>query len=236
MLLGESDGDEVRFAVLVDPGRPRRAEDLVPLRGLLPALVADPAAAPVVLHAVGLAEWHWAPGTAPAAGRARVSAGRPRARVHRLRAPAVPAHGPGGDHAGHTASPARGRAACSAQQAVWPEGRYSDAGRLRRAGRDARGRGAPRGRWRRSASGRRGDLLRQPAVAAPREPDDRLRGPARVTTEIDVDGAEIEDARWFTREELRAEGERGAAAARRASRSRPRWSRTGTAARCPAAG
>jgi NAD+ diphosphatase len=30
-----------------------------------------------------------------------------------------------------------------------------------------------------------------------------------TTTEIDVDGAEISDARWFTREEMRAEAEAG---------------------------
>ena len=45
------------------------------------------------------------------------------------------------------------------------------------------------------------------------------------------------DARWFTREEMRAEAEAGdAGAARAASRSAGRWSRRGTAARSPATG
>ena len=55
----------------------------------------------------------------------------------------------------------------------------------------------------------RGDLLRQPAVAAAGEPDGRLHRARAVETAIDVDGSEIEDARWFTREEMRAEAEAG---------------------------
>ena len=57
------------------------------------------------------------------------------------------------------------------------------------------------------------------------------------TTEIDVDGDEIEDARWFTRAEMKDAG-RGRArwCCPAASRSAGHWSSTGTAARSPATG
>ena len=46
-------------------------------------------------------------------------------------------------------------------------------------------------------------------MAVPEQPDARASSPAPLTTEIDVDGGEIEDARWFTREEMKAEAEAG---------------------------
>ena len=46
-------------------------------------------------------------------------------------------------------------------------------------------------------------------MAVPGEPDGRLLRAGAARTDIHVDGAEISDARWFTREEMRAEAEAG---------------------------
>lgn len=65
----------VRFALLVAPeslqgddaewGSP---DEWVPLRGALPALLAEPDEAPWLFHAMGLAEWHWATRFCPRCG------------------------------------------------------------------------------------------------------------------------------------------------------------------------
>ena len=58
-----------------------------------------------------------------------------------------------------------------------------------------------------------------------------------LSTEIDVDGAEIEEARWWTRAELEAAGRRASSWCRAASRSRRPSSRSGRpAARGPGLG
>jgi NAD+ diphosphatase len=61
ILLGEREG-RTWFAVVVDPAEaPGEPSDWVGLRAVLPALVAGPAGeAPLVFHALGLAEWHLA--------------------------------------------------------------------------------------------------------------------------------------------------------------------------------
>ena len=41
-------------------------------------------------------------------------------------------------------------------------------------------------------------------MAVPVEPDARVYGARRSTTDLDVDGVEISEARWFSRDELRA--------------------------------
>ncbi|WP_340537604.1 NAD(+) diphosphatase [Nocardioides sp. GXZ039] len=60
VLLGERDGDTY-WAVIVGPEAAASQEgEWYPLRGLLPGLAGDGAAdAPLVFHALGLAEWHW---------------------------------------------------------------------------------------------------------------------------------------------------------------------------------
>ena len=59
MLLGERDG-RTWFAVVVDPAEASGApDDWVGLRAVLPALTqASAGEAPLVFHALGLAEWH----------------------------------------------------------------------------------------------------------------------------------------------------------------------------------
>ena len=103
MLLGERDG-RTWFAVIADAAlaapSATRAAQWYPLRGLLPYLAGDAVAqAPLVFHALGLAEWHWVTRFCPRCGGSL----EPRAAGHELRCTscgkrAVPAHRPGGDH------------------------------------------------------------------------------------------------------------------------------------------
>ena len=86
--------------------------------------------------------------------------------------------------------------------------------RLRRPGGVARAGRGPRGARGGRRRGQRRDLLRQPALAVPVQPDARLLRARATPTEINVDGSEIEDAQWFTREEMRERG--------RSRRSSPR--------------
>ena len=118
------------------------------------------------------------PGTARAAAAGSRPIGRARARVRRVRPAAVPAHRPGRDHGDH---PGRarvgGRGAAARAPGRVARGSLLHAGGVPRAGRDPRGRRTPRGRRGDRRRGRRGDLLRQPALAAAGQPDAGLPGP-----------------------------------------------------------
>ena len=83
MLLGEHDG-RAWFAVIVDAEISKAAKgEWTPLRGLLPYLADDAmASAPLVFHALGLAEWLVRHPLLPALRRAaRAGEVRPRADV-----------------------------------------------------------------------------------------------------------------------------------------------------------
>ncbi len=103
MLLGERDGVE-HFAVIVDPDdAPGDRDEWVVLRAVVQSL-ADEAIAdgPLVLHAIGLAEWLWATRHCPRCGGTL----EPRQAGHvlrctELRPRPVPALGPRRDHGGH---------------------------------------------------------------------------------------------------------------------------------------
>jgi NAD+ diphosphatase len=69
VLLGERDG-ATWWAVIADAALAEPKEEWVPLRGLLPVLTstAGTAQAPLVFHALGLAEWHWVTRFCPRCG------------------------------------------------------------------------------------------------------------------------------------------------------------------------
>ena len=159
-----------------------------------------------MVHAIALAEWHAVAPVLPALREPAGVAGRP---GHVLRC----------TECGHQQFPRTdpavimmvtdGDRALLGRQAAWPEGRYSTLAGFVEPGesleeavvREVRG-GDRRARRRRR-------LLRQPAVAVPASL--MVGFFARATsTDIHVDGDEIEDARWFTRTEMRAEAEAGA--------------------------
>ena len=172
------------FAVIVDAGGRRRPApgEWTPLRGLLPHLADDAlAGAPLVFHALGLAEWLCVTRFCPRCGGAADAA---RKAGHELACAnghsAVPAHRPGGDHGRHPGRAGlRGRALPARPAGDLARGPLLDAGRLLRAGGDARGRRTPRGRRGGRDRRRRGRVLRQPALAAAGQPDARASSAAR---------------------------------------------------------
>jgi NAD+ diphosphatase len=210
VLLGERDG-VTRFAVLADPDDvPGEREEWVPLRGLLPALVADPGAAPWLFHAIGLAEWHWVTRHCPRCGSALESrhaghelgcTGCGRQQFPRTDPAVIMAitHGEPG---------AADERLLLGHQAVWPQGRYSTLAGFVEPGETFED--AVRREVLEEVGVTVGDVTyfgNQP-WPLPASLMIGFRGVA-VTTDIDVDGAEIADARWFTRDELRAGCESG---------------------------
>ena len=211
VLLGERDG-VVHFAQLVHPDRaPGEREDWVPLRGLLPLLAGGASReTPFLFHAVGLAEWHLATRFCPrcgagvesrAAGHELACTGCGRSQFPRTD-PAVIMAVTHGDPGSPEEEILLGR------QHAWPEGRWSTLAGFCEPGEtleDAVRRevaeevGVPVGEvtyfgnqpWPLPASLMIGFLARAEGH------------------EIDVDGAEIEEARWFTREQLGADCEAG---------------------------
>lgn len=211
VLLGER-GGVVHFAQLVDPTRaPGEEKEWVPLRGLLPALVDGGAGqTPLLFHAVGLAEWHLATRFCPRCGAALTS----RAAGHELACtgcgrPQFPRTDPAVIMAVTYGEP--GSAAeqvLLGRQPSWPQGRWSTLAGFCEPGEtleDAVRRevaeevGVPVGEvryfgnqpWPLPASLMIGFLARA------------------ESQDVDVDGAEIEQARWFTRAELRSECQAG---------------------------
>ena len=212
VLLGERDGVE-HFAVIVDPDdAPGNRDEWVVLRAVVQSLADETIAdGPLVLHAIGLAEWLWATEHCPrCGGSAGATPGGPRAALHELRTRPVPPVRPRRDHGRHrrrAGQPRRARAART--EPGWPEGRFSTLAGFVEPGETMED--AVRREVEEETGVRVGEvsLLRQPALAAPGEPDGRLHRTGHRRPTIDVDGSEIEDARWFTREEMRAEAEAG---------------------------
>ena len=173
VLLGEEHGTTYA-ACLVDPAAaPGDREEWVPLRGLLPALAERPDDAPLLFHAIGLAEWHFATRFCPRCGGDLVS----HAAGHELRCSSCGrAQFPRTDPAVIMAVVHDDGSILLGRQPSWPAGRWSTLAGFCEPGEtleDAVRRevdeevGVPVGEV---------DLLRQPAVAAARQPDARLRG------------------------------------------------------------
>src|SRR5690606_9258438 len=81
VLLGDREG-VVHLAVIIEPEEaPGEPGEWVPLRALLPELARAPHEAPLVFHALGLAEWHHATRYCPRCGAGLES----RAAGHELR-------------------------------------------------------------------------------------------------------------------------------------------------------
>jgi NAD+ diphosphatase len=210
VLLGEVDG-AARFAVLADPSAvDGEREDWVPLRGVFPALTGDPGQAPLLFHAVGLAEWHWATRHCPRCGGALASSHA----GHELRCaecgrPQFPRTDPAVIMAITDGEPgADDERLLLGHQAAWPEGRYSTLAGFVEPGE------AFEDAVRREVAEEVGVTVGEVTYVGnqpwplPASLMIGFRGRA-VTTRIDVDGAEIAQARWFTREDLRRGCESG---------------------------
>ena len=211
LLLGERDGAQ-HFAVVVDPAdAPGPRDEWVPLRGALPALAADGmAAGPLVLHAIGLAEWLHATRHCPRCGsRLEVEQAG-----HVLHCPSCGRNQfPRSDPAvimlvtdGEPGSP--DERALLGRSPVWPQGRYSTLAGFVEPGETMED--AVRREVEEETGVKVGEVHYFGSQPWPLPASLMVGFTARATaTDIDVDGAEIEDARWFTRDEMRAEAEAG---------------------------
>lgn len=211
VLLGERDG-RARFAVITSTDLAAEAKDeWLPLRGLLPHLADDAlAGAPLVFHALGLAEWLFVHRFCPrcgggldvrASGHELVCRSCGRSQFPRTD-PAVIMVVTSGEPGSEDERCLLGRSS------VWPEGRYSTLAGFCEPGESLE-------------DAVRREVLEEVGVVVgqvdyfgnqpwPLPASLMIGFVARAqTTEITVDGDELEDARWFTRAEMKAQAEAG---------------------------
>jgi NAD+ diphosphatase len=204
VLLGEA-ADIVHLAVIVDPADAAGAPDeWVPLRSVLTVLADHaPDQAPLLMHAIGLAEWHHATRFCPRCGGTLAS----RAAGHELRCtqcdraqfprtdPAVImaiTHGEGDDEA-----------LLLGRNRAWPAGRWSTLAGFCEPGETLED--AVRREVDEEVGVRVGEVRYFGSQPWPLPASLMLGFTGRaLTTDIDVDGAEIEEARWWTRDAFEA--------------------------------
>lgn len=211
VLLGERDGT-THFAVLLEPEEvPGQREEWVGLRAVVQAIVDEAVEdAPLVLHAIGMAEWHRATRHCPRCG-ARLE---PDQAGHVLHCPACGRDQfPRSDPAvimvvtdGEAGSP--DERCLLGRSPRWPAGRYSTLAGFVEPGEtmeDAVRREVA------EETGVQVGAVRYFGSQPWPFPASLMVGftAKAVATEIDVDGSEIEDARWFTRKELLNQAEAG---------------------------
>ena len=204
VLLGDHDG-VVHMAVIVAPeDAPGRREEWVPLRDVLTRLAEHaPDQAPLLMHAIGLAEWHHATRFCPRCG----GSVRSRAAGHELRCnqcdraqfprtdPAVImaiTHGEGDDEA-----------LLLGRNRAWPAGRWSTLAGFCEPGETLED--AVRREVDEEVGVRVGEVDYFGSQPWPLPASLMLGFTGRaLSTDIDVDGAEIEEARWWTRADFEA--------------------------------
>jgi NAD+ diphosphatase len=210
VLLGERDGHSW-FALLVDPAEaPGDRGEWVGIRAVLPALAEDAADAPLVFHAVGMAEWHWATRFCPwcggtleprMAGAELVCTRCGKAQFPRTDPAVIMAitYGEPG---------ATDERLLLGRQGSWPAGRYSTLAGFLEPGETLED-AVRREVWE-EVGVRVGEVTYFGNQPWPLPASLMLGFQARAETlDINVDGKEIEDARWFTRATMRAQAEAG---------------------------
>jgi len=204
VLLGDHD-ELVHLAVIVAPdAAPGDQGEWVPLRDVL-SLIAEqsPGQAPLLMHAIGLAEWHHATRFCPRCG----GSVRSRAAGHELRCnqcdraqfprtdPAVImaiTHGDGDDEA-----------LLLGRNRMWPAGRWSTLAGFCEPGETLED--AVRREVDEEVGVRVGEVAYFGSQPWPLPASLMLGFTGRaLSTDIDVDGAEIEEARWWTRADFEA--------------------------------
>ncbi len=211
VLLGERDG-QTWFALLVDPDdAPGDRGEYVGLRALLPALASgDFHEAPLVFHAIGMAEWHYAtrfcsrcggPLESRLAGAELVCTSCGKAQFPRTDPAVIMAitYGePGSDD----------EELLLGRQSAWPTGRYSTLAGFLEPGETLED-AVRREVWE-EVGVRVGEVTYFGNQPWPLPASLMLGFLGRAETrEIAVDGREIEDARWMTREQMRVGAETG---------------------------
>jgi NAD+ diphosphatase len=210
VLLGERDG-RWWFALIVDPeDAPGERGEYVGIRAVLPYLAEDAADAPLVFHAVGMAEWHWATRFCPwcggrleprHAGAELVCGACGKAQFPRTD-PAVIMAVTYGEPGTDDEELLLGR------QESWPAGRYSTLAGFLEPGETLED-AVRREVWE-EVGVRVGEVTYFGNQPWPLPASLMLGFLGRAETrEISVDGREIEDARWFTRRQMHQEAEAG---------------------------
>ncbi|MDT0203947.1 NAD(+) diphosphatase [Nocardioides sp. AE5] len=210
ILLGTRDG-VTYFADIVAPSQaPGAREEWVVLRAVLQALAEHAHDAPLVMHAIGMAEWHWATRHCPRCGGALQA----RQAGHVLECvechkQQFPRSDPAVIMVITDGEPGTAEERCLlGRSPAWPEGRFSTLAGFVEPGEtmeDA---------VRREVAEETGVEVGEVAYFGsqpwplPASLMVGFVGRAR-TTEIDVDESEIAEARWFTRAELREEATSG---------------------------
>jgi NAD+ diphosphatase len=211
VLLGERDG-RTWFAVLADPDdAPGERGDWVGLRALLQPLAdSAPADAPLVFHAMGLAEWHWATRFCPRCGGSLSVA----AAGHELRCGSCgktqfPRTDPAVIMLISDGEPGSAQERCLlGRQPVWPPGRFSTLAGFCEPGESLED--AVRREVAEETGVVVGDVAYFGNQAWPFPQSLMLGFTGRaISSEIQVDGAELDDARWFTRAQMRDGAESG---------------------------
>lgn len=219
VLLGHAD-DVTRFAVIAQPGDVEgEREEWVGLRALFPALVSGDVTAaeqvPWLFHAVGLAEWHWATRFCPRCGGPLESthAG------HQLDCsacgkPQFPRTDPAVIMAVTWGEPgSNDERILLGRQATWPEGRFSTLAGFCEPGETLED--AVRREVLEETGVRVGEVAYFGNQPWPLPASLMLGFTSRaLTDEIEVDGTEVAEARWFSRADLRGETENSIAVPR----------------------
>ena len=211
LLLGERDG-RTWFAVVTGAEHAAAEKEAwVGLRGVLPHLAGDGSAvAPLVLHAVGLAEWLFSTRFCPRCGGAL----HPLASGHELECERCgkrqfPRTDPAVIMLVTSGEPGSAEERCLlGRQAVWPAGRFSTLAGFCEPGETLED--AVRREVAEEVGVRVGEVTYFGNQPWPMPASLMLGFTARAeTTEIRVDEHEIEEARWLTRAQMREEAEAG---------------------------
>ena len=211
VLLGEREGVQ-HFAVIVDPSEaPGDRDEWVVLRAIVQSLAdEDLIDAPLVMHAIGLAEWHWVTRHCPRCGGRLES----RQAGHLLNClDCGRGQFPRSDPAvimvvtdGEPGSP--DERALLGRGPAWPRGRYSTLAGFVEPGETMED--AVRREVQEETGVVVGAVTYFGSQPWPLPASLMVGFTARaIETNIDVDGSEIEDAQWFTREEMRTGAETG---------------------------
>jgi len=211
VLLGEQDG-RTWFAVITGPEASRDADqgEWTPLRGVLPYLADDAVAhAPLVFHALGLAEWLFVTRFCPRCGRPL----EPRQSGHELACAEGHTQFPRSDPAVimvvTSGEPGAEDERCLlGRQSVWPEGRYSTLAGFCEPGETLED--AVRREVAEEVGVEVGEVEYFGNQPWPLPASLMVGFVARaLTTDVNVDRYEIDDARWFTRAEMKDLAEAG---------------------------
>lgn len=210
LLLGERAG-ATYWAVVTGPEQAAAEKEAwLPLRGLLPALSAEPGHAPLVMHALGLAEWLWVTRFCPRCGGKL----EPRAAGHELVCvdcgkPQFPRSDPAVIMLISQGEPGADDERCLlGRHPMWPEGRFSTLAGFCEPGETLE-------------DAVRREVLEETGVVVgevtyfgnqpwPLPSSLMLGFHGRATSdEIRLDDDDVEEARWFTRAQMREQAEAG---------------------------